>query len=544
MVRFALGRASLRRAILAVAIAAPAAVGWTDTASAQSDPPGPSVPQLAWEGCDTGFECATARVPLDYDDPSGPTVSLALLRSPATDPTRRIGSLFVNPGGPGGSGVEAVRGLAPTALAQLNQRFDIIGFDPRGVGGSQQVVCLLPAERALVARWQPTSEQEALIFQVIAKAFEQYRCLANNPILAHLSTANVARDLDLLRQAVGDDKLSYLGFSYGTYLGATYSSLFPGRARALVLDAAIDPTRYANDPYGTWLGYAGAIETALGRFFAFCDRAPECPIAEGGAQANWDRTVAELDREPVLTTFGSELVPITGTDLRTLTFQALYQRQSWPLLAALTAELDAGETGLIDLILASLAGAEPNNSLQAILAVDQPWPTTVGEALAYNGWEASASPRLADVNGLDALDYVFWRVDDTDFFQGPFTNPAGATPALVIGTTFDPATPYEWSEALTDQLGNARLLTSDGDGHTAFGRSGPCIDDAVNAYLTELLLPAEGTVCVQDPDYVPGRGVPNGAAPAPGDTDALSDTTDPMVALASAAVREALLGRR
>lgn len=503
-------RRVIARALLALAIASPASIGLVATTGAATT--GARVPELAWVPCDGGFECATATVPLDYDEPDGPAINLALLRAPAKNPQARIGSLFVNPGGPGGSGVEIVRGQAGTVFAGLNERFDIVGFDPRGVGASGGVVCLIDAERQAVGSFEPSSDEEDFFFRIAVKAFEQSRCPVNNPILPHLSTANVARDLDLLRQAVGDDKLSYIGFSYGTYLGATYASLFPGRSRALVLDGAVDPQRFANDPFGQWLGYAAGFEQALDRFFAFCDQAQGCPLAPGGASANYDRIVARLDASPLLATFGGEQVPVTGTELRTLTFLFLYQRQSWGIIAELASELDQGATTLLDLIVAGLGDNQPSNSLQAILAADEPWPTDIEAALAFNRWEASASPRLADVNGIDAFDYAFWRADDTDYFAGPFANPGDAAPILVIGTTFDPATPYEGALAMVAQLGNARLLTSDGDGHTAFGRSGPCVDNAVTAYLLQLEVPAEGTVCVQDPSYGAGADTPTEAA--------------------------------
>ena len=493
------------RALLILALGSPAGVG---VAGAATPEPAvsPPVPTLAWTACDPGFECAKAPVPLDYDDPTGTTIELALIRVKATSPSARIGSLFVNPGGPGGSGVDIVRNAAASSFAGLNERFDIVGFDPRGVGASGNVVCLTDAERQVVGSFTPSSDEENFFFRIAVKAFEQFRCPINNPILPHVSTANVARDLDVLRQAVGDDKLSYIGFSYGTYLGATYASLFPGKARALALDGAVDPQRFANDPYGQWLGYAAGFEQSLGRFFTLCEQIDGCPLAPGGAARNYDRIVNELNATPLVTTIAGVQVPVTGAELRSLTFLFLYQRQTWGIIAEVANELDQGSTTLLDLIVGQLSsdGGGPSNALQAILAADQPWPTDVAEALAYNEWEASASPRLADVNGLDALDFAFWRADDEDYFNGPFVNPADAAPVLVIGTTFDPATPYDGSLAMTAQLGNARLLTSDGDGHTAFGRSGPCIDDAVKAFLFELTLPAEGAVCVQDPGYQPG----------------------------------------
>ena len=226
------------------------------------------------------LQCATARVPLDYDRPRGRTVRLALAKLPVTDRARRIGTLFLNPGGPGGSGVDHLQELPP-GVAALNRRFDIVGFDPRGVGASKPAIdCVSDRELdALVARW-PDADPAA--FDAIMAEADRIAagCRANTPaaLLDHVSTADVARDLDLLRRAVGDAKLSYLGFSYGTELGAVYATLFPGRARALALDGGVDPHEYARRPLAFSRGFARGNEAALRRFFAFCAAEDRVPV--------------------------------------------------------------------------------------------------------------------------------------------------------------------------------------------------------------------------------------------------------------------------
>src|SRR5438093_6081744 len=237
-----------RRAYLVVALVA--------LTAAVAPPARAAAPALDWKPCvdAAGFDCATAAVPRDYSDPKGPQIKLAVTRLPAQDSAHRIGSLFVNFGGPGAPGVEVVKAIGAGLFGNLNQRFDIVGFDPRGVGeSSPSIDCKVNQETAGVYA-QPFVTPEDLDVTALLKRNNDYvdRCIAlNGDILPYVSTANVARDMDVLRQAVGDDKLSYLGFSYGTFLGATYASLFPHRYRALVLDGALDADAYINRPMFT-----------------------------------------------------------------------------------------------------------------------------------------------------------------------------------------------------------------------------------------------------------------------------------------------------
>ncbi|GEL95301.1 alpha/beta hydrolase [Cellulomonas composti] len=455
--------------------------------------------QLEWTTCDEG-ECATAQVPADYADPSGPTIQLALARIPA-DGDDRIGSLLVNPGGPGGSGVDSLTGIAARISADVLAHYDIVSFDPRGVQHSvPAVACLDDADMdAFVAYDADYSTPEGL-----AAAGEQWRafgaaCLEQTgPELATIDTISAARDLDLLRAALGDDTLHYLGYSYGTQLGATYAALFPQTAGRLVLDGAVDPTV---DPDDAAYEQAVGFENALRAYVTDCQGGPACPLT-GSVDHGLQQIHDLLDRAY------ADPLP-TGTDrrlTRALAFYgvavALYDDQYWPTLtAALTPAIQGGDGSILLMLSDAYTdrqtdGTYASNSLPAFWSIscldgrpssdpatmaseaerilaDAP---TLGESFAFGGVVCAQWP-APEIGGLD--DY----------------SAAGAPPILVIGTTNDPATPYKNAQALADLLDSGTLLTFEGEGHTAYGRSNDCITDNVDAFLLEGTVPAEGTVC-------------------------------------------------
>jgi pimeloyl-ACP methyl ester carboxylesterase len=293
------------------------------------------VPVLSWSDCGGGFQCATAAVPLDYDRPQDGTISLALIRLPATDQAHRIGSLFMNPGGPGGSGVAAIHLAGKTFPAAIRARFDIIGFDPRGVGESTPVCCFdsMAAQQAFLDKVPdfPMGAQEQRAYRQAFRQFDQQCAQLSARILPHVSTANVARDMDLLRQAVGDAKLSYLGLSYGTYLGETYANLFPTRFRALYLDSVLDPIAYATgrDDQADHLtallrvgSNVGASQT-LHAFLDLCAAAgtSHCTFAADSAQTTADKFDALLQRlrkQPIV--LQTSQGPVTYTYASTVQF--------------------------------------------------------------------------------------------------------------------------------------------------------------------------------------------------------------------------------
>ncbi|MFN0092574.1 MAG: alpha/beta fold hydrolase, partial [Acidimicrobiales bacterium] len=455
--------------------------------------PGPSAAvELDWAPCGEGpGECATLLAPLDYADPDGRQTPVALVRFPADNPSARIGSLVVNPGGPGGSGIDLAASLAPYLPKPLAERFDLVGFDPRGVGASAGIRCDphrgqgAPLELEARQRW----------FGELAAACTA----AHGDVLAHLTTRNTARDLDRIRAALGEPKLTYLGFSYGTLLGAVYAQLFPGNVRALVLDGAdpdIGPRQRLSDQ-------AVAFEVALVRFARACGlEAAVCPIADPGALEVWDRLAARAARSPIPAAdpalAGRRLGP---AELRNGTISAMYGGAlSWPDLAE---GLDAAYRSNDASLLLRFAGAvgEPNPDLPydnlveanaAVNCADDPLSLGVAEVAALVRQVEAAAPRFAlSVVG----DLLLCRSWPQPAEARPPLRAAPGAPALVIGNHHDPATPHAWAKTLAEQVNPSRLLSFRGDGHTVVLTGAACIDDKVVAYLTTLTLPAPGTVC-------------------------------------------------
>ncbi len=474
------------------------------------------VPRLDWRDCEGGFQCATAAVPLDHSRPRGRSIGIALIRKPASDRTHRIGTLFVNPGGPGASGVEFIRTAPPGALEVL-ARFDVVGFDPRGRGESMPAVAECGADPSYVRPLPRPANTARRAFLAAAKAYGRQCMRRNRGLLEHLSTTNVARDLDLLRAAVGDTQLNYVGMSYGGVIGATYASLFPGRSRAMLLDSPIDADAYYRRPLQQWQEYAQGHEDTLRRFIAACDASPHCGFGDGDAGAALDRLLAQLDATPIPPLAPNAPRGISGDHVRMALEADLRGPRRWPLLARALREAAAGNgQRLYDLRLGPNAPDYGPDAFQTgVLAVDQQFPR-----LSTRGYFAFAErafahyPRFWFTTGYWNLVQSLWPARDRDAFRGRIGNPADAAPILVIGITHDPATPYVQQQRLTAQLGNARLLTLDGDGHGALTTFDRCVLGHALAYLETLALPAAGTTCVQRGDVFPAAksGAP-GAGP-------------------------------
>jgi pimeloyl-ACP methyl ester carboxylesterase len=474
--------------VLALAFAAPAA------ASAS-----PSVPRLHWTACDNGLQCATARVPLDYHHPHGRTITLALYRRPATDPARRIGSLFVNPGGPGGSPLPLVRDADQLWTAEVRARFDIVGFDPRGVAASSPVHCFPTAQAeqdflSQLPAFPVTVDEQTRYLGKLAE-FSADCDRSNAEMLRHMSTANVARDLDLLRQAVGDARLSYDGVSYGTYLGLTYANMFPDRVRALVLDGVVEPVAWATGhgdaatrPYSIRVGGAQGSTETLDQFFQLCDRAgpARCAFA-GGAAAKFATLAGRLAGQPAY------------AGLIATVRQGLYRPAAWPDLAAFLqqAYLGAGPRQA-----ASVAATDYDNTIDAQMAVACADTDNPRDPAAWPQAAAAADrryPYFGSIWTYDSLACATWPERDRDRYTGPFIRHI-STRTLVIGNRYDPATPYRNAKAVAGEVAGARLLTLDGWGHNSLTKSG-CVSTSIQRYLTDLALPAPGTIC--QPDHRP-----------------------------------------
>ena len=491
--------------VLAIVVAA-----FAGTAGAAPARPAATAPALAWTDCEDGFQCATIDVPKDYADPAAGTVSLSVIRKPATGAGRVRGSIFTNPGGPGGSGVDFLRGAAEI-FAGVNKHYDIVSWDPRGTPGSGPVDCLTPAQRD--ARWPLTPAYPTIADLPVLTSLSNELiagCVAadTQSLLSTFTTENTVRDLDMLRRAVGDKKLTYLGFSYGTYLGASYAATFPRKVRGLVLDGALDPALYTDHPLENLLGQSVSFDNSLNRFFDWCDTSPICGF-EGGRPA-FDELLASTATTPLPATASGDPRPVLQADVQNGALLPLYNRANWPLLADALTLAQAGDGSLLLAISDAARGRNDDGTYatgidafveQSCADLNYPRTADAFEAVGRRAAEEAPFVGLTNLWNELAPGYVcaLWPVHPAGQFDGPFTydNPKGA-PVLVVGNTADPATPIEGARSLVRQLGRAELLTMDGDGHTAYGGNSTCIDADVNRYLKKLVLPPPGTVCQQD----------------------------------------------
>ncbi|HEY0815284.1 MAG TPA: alpha/beta hydrolase [Pseudonocardia sp.] len=446
------------------------------------------------------FDCARLTVPLDYAKPDATTATIAVLRQRANG--SRIGSLLFNPGGPGASGMSLVASLAGQLQdSPLSQRFDLVGFDPRGVGASTPAIhCLTDAEWAAYRADLDVDPSPAGVAQTEAEN-KQYaqQCAqrsGGDEVLANVGTRDAARDMDILRAALGDPKLTFLGYSYGTFLGTTYAEEFPRNVRAMVLDGAVDPTQSATDRNIDQ--YAG-FQKAFDAYVADCAKTPLCPLGTdpGRATAAFQDLVRPLIAKPLAV--GPRV--LSYNDAVTGTLQALYLQDLWPALTRALGGLSSGD-GRVLLALADLYQergpdghySNTQEAFNAILCQDTA-RTTDRAVVADTNQRTNAAapftdPGLGAVGALDVC--AFWPVPPTDQAHTP--NVAGLAPTLVVSTTGDPATPYQDGVDLARELG-ASLLTYVGTQHTASLHGDRCIDNAVTGYLVDGDLPAAGTRC-------------------------------------------------
>ncbi|MEV4918241.1 alpha/beta hydrolase [Streptomyces tirandamycinicus] len=481
-------------------------------ASGPADGPAPAdaAPALDWSPCEEapGFDCATAKAPLDHRRPAGPTVDLAVIRRPATGPGPRLGTLFFNPGGPGGAGTEALPQWYELFPEELRQRFDIASWDPRGAGRSTSVRCFPTVEAAY--RWLeripfgfPVGERQT---EAWVDAYAELGRLCEQRdarLLRYVSTADTARDLDRLRQAVGDEQLSFLGVSYGSFLGATYANLFPGKVRAMVLDGNIDPRAWvdggptAQPRLSTFLREGVDLGSAatLHQFLDHCGRAAadRCAFSAGSpaaTRAKFGRLMLRLQEHP---------------------------QGSWTYARTVTTVLSglyAVDPGWYDLAWA-LEDLWDRRPPQEPAAPEGPLPYPGFEQIDAIRCSESPNPRdprrfpeLAEFGYGRAGDLgravawasepcATWPATAASAYPGPWNRPT-ANPVLVVNTRYDPATPYQGALAMTRQLARARLLTVDGYGHSSVVNPSLCVDDYERRYLVDGVLPPEGAVCGQD----------------------------------------------
>lgn len=455
--------------------------------------------KLTWTDCGNGFQCANVSVPLDYAHPSGETIEIAINRKPATDPAHRIGSLLINPGGPGDSGIEFLQ-QAASEFQELNRVFDLVGFDPRGVAQSSPVRCQSPQQEdqynALDSVLDDPQEKQAEIDAV--KAIAAACMQRSGHILPFVDTPSVAKDMDRIRAALGDAKLTYLGFSYGSLIGENYAHLFPTHIRAMVLDGVLDPTVAPND-----MAYAQVVnlEANLQAWLANCRARKTGPSPCMYAQTGDPGTklvnfLNNLDSTPMRV--GTRLLT-HGLALQAVIWPGLYYPVAWSELdQALTlAEQGNGSVLLAftDLLYERRPDGSYSNAIDANIAnfcLDHPVSSDVAALDALGPKFAAASPLFGPSYQYSSLQCSVWPIKPTGKI-GPITS-QGSPPILLAAGTHDPATPIEWAKSVNEQLAGSVLLTRDGYGHVSYDES-PCAQSAEVAYLEQLTLPAQGTVC-------------------------------------------------
>ncbi|MGW7565105.1 alpha/beta hydrolase [Streptomyces tendae] len=492
------------------------AVGSTEAATAALTPLPQATPselssyyeqKLAWRDCGVpGFQCATMKAPLDYAKPGEGDVRLAVARKKATGPGKRLGSLLVNPGGPGGSAIGYLQQYAGIGYpAKVRAQYDMVAVDPRGVARSEPVECLDGPKMDAYTRTDVTPDDAGETDELV-DAYKEFAegCGADAPkLLRHVSTVEAARDMDVLRAVLGDEKLTYVGASYGTFLGATYAGLFPDRTGRLVLDGAMDPSLPARRLN---LEQTEGFETAFQSFAKDCVRQPDCPLGDKNTAPdqvgkNLKSFFDDLDAKP-LPAGDADGRKLTESLATTGVIAAMYDEGAWQqlresLTSAIKEKDGAGLLILSDSYYEREADGGYSNLMFANAAVnclDLPAafssPDEVRDALPEF---EKASPVFGEGLAWSSLNCAYWPVKPTG--EPHRIEAAGATPIVVVGTTRDPATPYRWAEALSAQLASGRLLTYEGDGHTAYGRGSTCIDSAINTYLLHGTAPEDGKRC-------------------------------------------------
>ncbi|WP_328607927.1 alpha/beta hydrolase [Amycolatopsis sp. NBC_00345] len=461
-------------------------------------------PKLGWSDCADGFLCATAAVPLDYDQTSGPKIDLALIKLPATDPARRIGTLFVNFGGPGASGLERLRerGKWPWLFsAELRAKFDVVSWDPRGIGSSAAVRCFdsLAEQESFFGSFpeMPGNPSGNAAFYAKSKELAD-RCSAKaGPILEHVSTADTARDLELLRRAVGDTKLTYHGISYGTQLGATYANLFPDRIRAMVFDGTMD---FAGKtvPLDTRQDVATGISDTFTQFLRLCTEAgPKCAFSSGDPKAKWAALTARAKQAPI--TVDGETWTYSGIINAAAD---LSDSRGWPDIASLLQRLyDALSTTAVSTT-ALRAASEPYTSnrteaFNAIQCSDSDVPTDPAVYSRYAESEDQRVPYFGRIAVLDMMSCAFWQAKAADRYTGPWNRRTSAE-ILVLNNRFDPSTPLPGAQDGAAELARARVFVTESYGHSSMYVPSTCTEQVKRDYLISGVFPAAGKTCAID----------------------------------------------
>jgi len=465
----------------------------TQASAAPTPPPLadlPPPPPIQWTACDT-YECAEFAVPIDYTNPDLGDFTLSLLRLPTGNPDQRIGTLFLNPGGPGGSAVEFLRLAAFVVPPDIKQRFDLVAFDPRGVGESSPILCGDNVQDLLALDPDPRTDAEWQTIVDTVQAFADLCAERAGPALPFYGTINVARDMDRIRQALGEDQISYLGFSYGTSIGQVYADLFPASVRAMVLDGALDASL---TPDQRNLDQILGFEAAVGRFMDYC-RETSCFAVDPQDAID---TLLQRTAEAPIPAPGVDR-PLSQGDLVWGLISSLYARFQWGGLANAISDALNGDGSrmvrLVDQLWGRNADGTYDNFFEGNVAVnclDQAVDTDPEHHRMLSEQFEQQAPIFGAWGGYINITCALWPAEPS---PPPVPTGEGAPPILVIGNTGDPATPLKWAVGLSQQLESAVLLTNDAEGHTGYLQLNDCVDDIVNAYLLDLTVPAEGTTC-------------------------------------------------
>lgn len=456
--------------------------------------------RIVWKDCGRGFRCATARAPVDWSEPGGDQLTLALTMKPASG--RRLGSLFTNPGGPGASGVDFLKSSADGFFDRdLRDHYDLVAWDPRGVGASSPVDCYgtRGLDSFLFDDPDLPEGSAALRREVVGggRAFGQACLRRTGERLAHVGTADTVQDLDMLRAAVGEARLDYLGFSYGTYIGAKYADRYPSRVGRMVLDGAVDP---ANSAFDESLANTKAFGAALRTYLADCLRKSDCPFRGQTVDQALD-TIASLllavRESPIRAADGRA---VNSAVVRTAINAALYDRASWSYLTQAFTRILRGDPSVTQALADSYVDrgkdGYTDNLFEAIYAVDcLDKPVTTDRAeLQRQGRAIDAADPLRRANNTEDLgDPVCGQWPVPPQGRPGRVTAEGAPPIVVLGTTGDPATPIAWARSLAGQLPGGVLLALRGEGHTAYRDDVPCINQRVDRFLVQGTVPAATT---------------------------------------------------
>ncbi|WP_394940731.1 alpha/beta hydrolase [Psychromicrobium sp. YIM B11713] len=454
--------------------------------------------KVSWESCERSFQCAKVKVPMDYSNPRSESIELAVVRLPAQG--SKTGSIVVNPGGPGSSGYDMVVNSPTIFSNKLKSAFDIVGFDPRGVQRSAPVKCISDAEIDEERQKTYDLDTDAGLSSYEAEnKTDIAQCKQNTgPVLGFIDTASSAKDMDIIRAVLRETKLDYLGFSYGTKLGAYYAEQFPQRVGKFVLDGAMDPSLGVE---GIGMGQAKAFEAALHSWAENCVQSADCPVRGSADEAV--QQIRELNesyqKTPQRTRDGRLL---TGAGFSSGLSLAMYSTDLWDVLKKALSDAMAGDPNGMMSLADYAADRDPNSgkynsnstfAFTAINCLDYPMTSDVAAMRAESKALQAASPTFGKYFGYSGLSCKDWP------YQSKLTphpiKAQGTGPIVVIGTTRDPATPYQWAEALSKQLSSGVLVTWNGDGHTAYGRSNACITSAVDSYYLDGTTPQDGLKC-------------------------------------------------